>query len=433
MSRPPEMTRREFLEVASGTVAAATLGSIVPKVYAQAGTQSSLQGVTIRVLASANPDTVAFRDIAGKAFEKETGAVVKIDLFPYVDTYNKEVLSFGGKQHDLYWVDQPWLRKFQKSDYLEPLDSYIKRYNLDLGRFYPNLVKIATIGEHVYALPAVSKPVNYGYRKDVFDEKGLKVPETWAGVLEIARKLHDPANNRYGFVLRTERGNPICWTWMPILRSFGGEIFDKDMKPIFNSRAAVMSVEFMKELYKYSVPGALSTDDVGNALASGIGMQTTIMATLWPSLDDPKTSKVVGKFEYADMPKGPSGRRSTMVGFAPYAIARSSAPKVKEATFRLLAFFLKDDIQRKLMYDTAWYPAIPSLYELPGLHRSKRISGKVQSYGDPPPLIPEAEEWFVIVGTALQDVLFNDKPAKQMMDEAAAKTYDLLKDRGYYK
>lgn len=395
--------------------------------------QGPLDGITIRVITTANPDTVAFRDIAAKAFAEQTGATVKVDMFPYVDVYGKEVLSFIGNQYDLYWVDQPWLMKFQKSGYLEPLNSYIKKYDIDMGRFYSNLVDIVTIDGQIYAIPAVAKPVNYGYRKDIFEAKGLKVPQTWAEVLDVAKKLHDPSKEQYGFVLRTQRGNAICWTWMPILRAFGGEIFDKDMKPIFNSKEGIASVEFMKELYQYSVPGALSTDDVYNALASGVGMQTTIMATLWPGLDNPEASKVVNLFEYADMPKGPSGKRSTMSGFAPYAVAASSSPEVKDAVFQLLKFFLQDEIQNKLMYETAWYPAMPYLYELPNLHRSKQLAGSALNYGGAPPLIPETEEWFMITSTALQDVLLLNKPVKQAMDEAAEQTYQMLDEAGYYK
>lgn len=255
------------------------------------GAQGPLAGITVRVIATANPDTVAFRDIGTKAFAEQTGATIKVDLFPYVDVYSKEVLSFIGQQYDLYWVDQPWLMKFQKSGYLEPLDLYIKKYDIHMGQFYPNLVNIATIGGRIYGIPAVAKPVNYGYRKDIFEAKGLKVPQTWAEVLDVAKKLHNPSKQQYGFVMRTERGNGICWTWMPILRAFGGNIFDKDMNPVFNSKEGIASVEFMKELYKYSVPGTLSTDDVANALSNGVGMQTTIMSTLWPGLDDPKASK----------------------------------------------------------------------------------------------------------------------------------------------
>ena len=395
--------------------------------------QKPLSGITIRVLASANPDTTAFRDVVAKEFAEQTGATVKFDMFPYGDMYNKEVLSFVGGQYDMYWVDQPWLRKFQKSGYLEPLDQYIKKYGADMGRFYPNLVKIATIEGHIYAIPATAKPVNFGYRKDVFDAKGIKVPKTWAELLENAKVLNDPAKKQYGFVMRTERGNPICWTWIPILRAFGGEIFDKDMRPIFNSKEAIASVEYMKALYQYSMPGALSTDDVVNALANGAGLQTTMIATVWPGLDDPKASKVVNLIEYADMPTGPSGKRSGMVGFAPYAISASSRPAVKDAAFQLLNFFMREDIQRKLMVNSAWYPAMPALYDLPNVHRSKKLAGKALTYSEAPPLIPEAEEWFIITGTALQDVLLNNKPAKEAMDEAVEKTRQMLQKVGYYK
>ena len=398
-----------------------------------AGAQGSLAGITIRILGSANTDCAALRDIAIKEFVEQSGATVKVDLFPYGDVYNKEVLSFVGQQYDLYWVDSAWIRKFIKSGYLEPLESYIEKYNVDLERFYPIAIENTTIDGHIYGVPTVAKPVSYGYRKDVFEAKGIEVPQTWAEVLDAAKKLNDPSNNQYGFVMRTQRGNPICWTWMPILRAFGGEILDQDTKPIFNSEQGIASVEFMKELYQYSVPGSLSTDDVRNALANGVGMQTTIMSNLWPGLDDPEKSKVVNLFEFADMPTGPSGMRFTMFGGAPYCIAASSSQEVKDATFQLLAFFLEDEIQEKLVLESAWFPSQPRLYEIPNIHRSKPIAGRALNYAKRGLVLPEAEECYIILGTALQDVLLNNKPIKQTMDEAAEQIRQLLDKAGYYK
>jgi ABC-type glycerol-3-phosphate transport system substrate-binding protein len=122
-----------------------------------------------------------------------------------------------------------------------------------------------------------------------------------------------------------------------------------------------------------------------------------------------------------------------MIGVAPYGLAAASSPAVKDATFQLMKFFLQEDIQKRLMYETAWYPAMPHLWDLPNLHRSKKLAGRALSYAESPPMIPETEQWFMIMSTALQDVLLNNKPVKQTIDGAAEQTRQLLENAGYYK
>ena len=46
-------------------------------------------------------------------------------------------------------------------------------------------------GSKVYAIPQDIGPMGLLYRKDLFDEYGLKVPETWEEFAQEANKLHD--------------------------------------------------------------------------------------------------------------------------------------------------------------------------------------------------------------------------------------------------
>ena len=46
-------------------------------------------------------------------------------------------------------------------------------------------------GSKVYAIPQDSGPMGLLYRKDIFDQHGLKVPETWDEFAQEAQKLHE--------------------------------------------------------------------------------------------------------------------------------------------------------------------------------------------------------------------------------------------------
>jgi multiple sugar transport system substrate-binding protein len=52
-------------------------------------------------------------------------------------------------------------------------------------------------GSKVYAIPQDSGPMGLLYRKDIFDEHGLKVPETWDEFAQEAHKLHEADSEVY--------------------------------------------------------------------------------------------------------------------------------------------------------------------------------------------------------------------------------------------
>nr|WP_272212518.1 extracellular solute-binding protein [Marinicella sp. W31]MDC2878431.1 extracellular solute-binding protein [Marinicella sp. W31] len=61
--------------------------------------------------------------------------------------------------------------------------------------------------------------------------------------------------------------------FMEILRANGGDIFDKDMKPVFNSEAGVAALQWFVDIYEAgAVPAGTvnyTWDDIGQAMAAG--------------------------------------------------------------------------------------------------------------------------------------------------------------------
>ena len=89
----------------------------------------------------------------------------------------------------------------------------------------PNIVYFKWLyrDDKLAALPLnVNNDLLY-YRKDLFDEVGLKRPDTWEDVIEAAKTLHDPDKPIYGFVPRC--ADDPFYEWYHMLVSFGGEVF----------------------------------------------------------------------------------------------------------------------------------------------------------------------------------------------------------------
>ncbi len=446
--RPPNSSRRTFLKqsVAVGGIlafpsllaACATAASSAPpanggatpvaagSAAATPGSKPSTAGSTIRYNAAAEPDSDYIRDKMVPAFTAETGVKVTVDTTDYTKLHDKQVLDLQGDSYDVYQVDQVWLQAYAKSGFLEPLDANL---SADMRKtFYDNLMAIGNQDGKQWVLPLSAIPVDYYYRKDILDAAGLAVPDTWDDVLHVAQVTKTAT--RYGFASRGERGNPITWTWLPMLWAFGGEIFDANGAPIYNSDAGVASVEFFKKLNATSAPGWLSAQDVAGLLQQDKAVQTTLMSIYNGAMDDPSASKVVGKIVFADMPK--EQKRASILGM--WTIGIGAKSKNKDAAWQFVEFLSRPANASKMAIDGVVGATQAAIYADPAAPRYFPVLGKVLAYATPPPLIAKAEDWFNITGTELQNALSGVKTPKQAMDDATTQVAALLKsawDGGY--
>lgn len=424
---PASWTRRQFLVrsvIAGGAlaapslIAACTTGGASP-VPTSGASKPPTAGTTIRYHAVAEPISDFIRNEMVRAFTEETGVAVEIDTTDYVKLHDKQVLDLQGDRYDVYQVDQVWLQAYAKSGFLEALDQYV---SAELrGAFYGNLLGIGNQDGKQWVLPLSAIPVDYYYRKDILDAQGLKPGDTWDEVLAIAEATKTA--DRYGFAVRGERGNPITWTWLPMLWAFGGEVFDANGQPAYNSEAGVASVEFFKKLNATSAPGWLSAQDVAGLLQQDKATQTTLMSVYNGAMDDPSASKVVGKVEFGEMPK--KEKRATILGMWTIGIGAKSPNK--EAAWQFVEFLSRPENAAKMALGGVVGATQPAIYQDPSAPRYFPVLGKVLEYASPPPLIPQAEEWFLITGTELQNALSGQKSPKQAMDDAAQQVADMLK------
>ncbi|HUU10813.1 MAG TPA: extracellular solute-binding protein, partial [Phycisphaerae bacterium] len=190
-------------------------------------------------------------------------------------------------------------------------------------KIWPVIDRKGPNGErHVWAIPyggAVGKVM--WYRKDLFDAAGVPYPDndwTWEDMLNAAKKITNPKDGIYGFLLT--RYKHEAWHWVTFLWSAGAEamVYDEETdewRCTFDSREAAVALDFYtlistelwhdsegKRRRGYSskdTPGAYETWDQGR-----IGMQFSyigekIFATINPD--------IVGM---APVPLGPTGMRA---------------------------------------------------------------------------------------------------------------------------
>jgi len=409
-----------LLVVALSSFSAATAAS-AEKPYA---------GTTIKYMAVAEPISDTIRNDVIPGFTEQTGIKVEMDTTDYSKLHERQVLELSAGNFDVYQVDQMWIIKYTKNGWLEPLDDYIAKFNIPVDNYYSNLIDIGKVEGKIYTFPLSAIPVNLMYNTDMYTAAGLNAPDTWDDVLNAAKKLTDKGKDQWGIAIRGERGNPITWTFLPILWSFGGDIFDSDMKPIYNSPEAVKAVEYFKNLNQYSPPGWHSAQDIAGLVQQSKAAQIILMSVYDASMDDATQSKVVGKIQFSEMPKGPTGNRASILGLWTIGIGKSS--KNKEAAALFLNYLTQYDIAKKMADAGTVSPTMPKIYAEPDTPKFYPVLGKILNYAKTPPLIPEAEEWFLSIGTALQDALSGNKTPQKAMDDSVNEVTKILEDAGYY-
>jgi multiple sugar transport system substrate-binding protein len=386
-------------------------------------------GSTIKYMAVAEPISDYIQKEIIPAFTKETGINVQIDTTDYVKLHDKEVLELIAQRYDVYQIDQFWASNYAKNKWLASLDPYVSKYHIPVGNYYQTLMKIGNISGQQYVLPLSAIPVDYYYHKKMLAAAGIKPPDTWDEVLSAAKAL--TKSGQWGIAIRGERGNPITWTFLPIFWAYGGKILDDQMHPVYNSKEGVAAVEFFKELNHYSPPGWHSAQEVAALMQQGQAAQLTLMSVYNAAMDDPAQSKVVNDIVFAEMPKGPTGKRASILGLWTIGIGEGS--KNKDAAAQFLAYLSRVDVAKKMAFSGTVSPTMPKVYQDPSAPRFYPVLGKILNYVQVPPLIPESEQWFLSIGTALQEALSGEKTPQQAMDASVKQVDEILKKAGYYK
>ncbi|HKV31361.1 MAG TPA: extracellular solute-binding protein, partial [Candidatus Dormibacteraeota bacterium] len=316
------ISRREFVKRTAVTTAAFTS---LPAFLAACGESSGSNKVSKLVVAAVQGNEDGpLKKVVGN-YKSETGVEVQVVEFPYDSLYSKLVTTFqaNDSSYDLCMMDDPWMPKFGTMGALQPLDSNfgftrdsdIPTVVYDVGTWPPPHGPVPPSeqgkAQHLYGITIVGNVEMFMYRSDK-----SSAPTSWTDVLANAKTYN--AANFYGYVIRGKATNPVSSDSLPILWSFGGNVFDDNWKVQLDSDASITAVDFLtRKLKQYAEPGAESFDaaERSQAMATGKAYQSTV----WPGeitgiVEDPTVSQVKGKVSYIPIPQGPSGKGVAMMG-----------------------------------------------------------------------------------------------------------------------
>lgn len=375
-------------------------------------------------------------------FEALTGIKVTFEVYAQDEFMNKRLidLSSGAGVFDIVMMDQSVVQ-YANAGWIEPLDDYFANPDLvdlaeyDFDDYLPAMLKEGTVNGRLYALPITGEAQILFYRKDLFEEKGLKVPETFEELHQTAVALHKPGEIA-GILLRGQKIH-TAWGSSGFVWSYGGRIFDDPDNPTksaFNSPEAAEAITMYAKLLQDAGPPGVGNYTWYEAVADfqqGKAAMYIDSSVFMSEFENPDKSTVAGKVGYAPMPKGPAGRFSNTLA---WMISMSSSSKNKVGAFLFLVWATGKETTLKVGA-TAGTSARESVYQSQGVKERYPAdwaeAAIVAMKSDNPepgfPRIMQIDEWLDIYGGAVNATILKQGDALSNLNRAAAQMDRLLR------
>ena len=218
-------------------------------------------------------------------------------------------VATGGGEFDVVMISNYETPQWAENGWLVNLQPYIDdNPEYDGDDFIPSVRDSLSYEGDMYSVPFYGESSFLVYRKDLFEQAGLTMPEqpTWQEIADFAAQLDDPETGRTGICLRGLPGwGENLAPLNTVVNTFGGRWFDQDWNAQLDSPEFTEAVNFYVDLVQeYGEPGAASS-----GYSECITRYSQGQAAMWydatamvSTIESPEESTVVGKSGYAPAP-----------------------------------------------------------------------------------------------------------------------------------
>ncbi len=321
---------------------------------------------SINVLMVANPQMTDIQKLTADTFTKDTGITVNYTVLPENELRDKVTQDVATKagQYDVATVGMYEVPIWAKNGWLHELDSYAKAdAAYDYADILPSIVK-GLSGEDgkAYGLPFYGESSFLMYRKDLFEAKGITMPErpTWTQVADFAAKMDGAEPGMKGICLRGLPGwGEVFAPLTTVVNTFGGTWFTADWQPQVSSPEFTKAVTFYVDLIKaHGEPGAgqAGFTECLTAMSQNKVAMWYDATSAAGSLEDTAVSKVAGKVGYAYAPVEKTKASGWLWA---WAWVMPTTTKKSDAASKFILWSTSKDYE-KLVGEKLGWPRVPS-------------------------------------------------------------------------
>ncbi len=438
----------------------AVLGSRVPSV----GAARPYEGQTIRAVVNAEYVKYSLTLVEKDLYDK-LGVKIETEVIPLDSFVAKTLLEFnsGSSPWDLVMFGPSNMPDYGR--HFEPLEPWVEKLKLDFAvddivpvfakvmlRYQGKLVSMPYDGDiHIMYWNKVA--FDRADNKKKFKAKynyDLAAPKTWKQWDEAAEFFHgwgwDGSDRKLfgaGASYKPSASGFSYHWWRQRFFAYGGQYFDKDMKPLVNTAAGVRALDEMVRTMPYYPPGVLlfESEEPKTLLVKGEIPLLHSWTSTGKRVGNPAESVIVGKAGFGLVPgaeiDGKVIHRPAITPGRGMAVSRYS--KKKEVTMKVLEFISLPDQSLKIVMDakTIMDPWRVSHLRSPIFRKAFPDADKYLDAIEatfpflvPDPVIPAADEYQRKLSFEITEALAKRKSPKEALDSAAAEWEKVTDRRG---
>ena len=294
-------------------------------------------------------------------------------------------IATNGGQFDVITIGSYETPIWGKQNWLDTVGDFPASY--DYNDVFQSVRASLSSDGKLYAVPFYAESSFTYYRKDLFDQAGLKMPDQpkYSDIEDFAKKLTDKSKEQYGICLRGKPGWGENMAFFDTLvNTFGGRWFDQNWKAQIDTPAWHDALNFYVNLLRnYGPPGASS-----NGFNENQALFATGHCAMWIDatsgagyIYDKTTSQVADKTAFAPAPiaKVPNGSH----WFWAWALAIPKSSK-QEATAKSFLQWATSKEYIDLVGKTDGWTVVPpgtrqSTYENPDYLKAAPFAKEVEN------------------------------------------------------
>ena len=418
------------------------------------------QQKTVTIATVNNPATIELKKLSTK-FEAENPDIKLNWVVVEENILRQRVttdVSTGSGQFDLVFIGLYEAPIFAKRGWLKEMDNIPADYDID--DVFKSIRDGLSYQGKLYALPFYGESSMLMYRKDLLDEKGLKMPEqpTYDDIKKFADALTDKSKGIYGITLRGKPGWGENMAYVDtLLNTYGATWFDMKWHPTIDTPEWKKAITFYVNLMKADGPPGASANGFNENLtlfASGKAAMWIDATSGGGPLYDKAQSQVSDKVAFAAAPIAVTPNGSHWLWSWAFAIPK--AAKNAEAAEKF-ALWATSKPYIKLVADDpgqGWATVPPgtrkSTYDNPDYQKAAPFAAvtlQAMQTADPnnpciKPVpytgvqfvgIPEFQSFGTVVGQNISGALAGKISVDQALKESQAAVGRAIKQAGYLK
>jgi sorbitol/mannitol transport system substrate-binding protein len=415
------------------------------------------QQKTVTIATVNNPDMIELKKLSPKFEEKNPD--IKLNWVITEENVVRQRIttdvSTGSGQFDIVQIGLYETPIFAKRGWLKEMANLPADYDVD--DVFKSLRDGLSYQGKLYALPFYGESSMLMYRKDLLEEKGLKMPDQpkYEDIKKIADALTDKAKGFYGITLRGKPGWGENMAYLDtLINTYGGTWFDMKWNPTLDTPEWKKAITFYVDLMKADGPPGASA----NGFNENLTLMTSGKAAMWIDatvaggmLENPKESQVAGKMGYAPAPIEATPNGSHWLWSWAFAIPKKA--KQAEAAEKFAVWATSKDYIKLVAEDAGWARVPPgtrkSLYENPEYKQAPFAAPTLQAMQTADPTnpcikpvpytgiqfvgIPEFQSFGGVVGQNISGALAGKSSVDQALKDSQAAVARAVKQAGYPK